>query len=143
VLAHLVLAVLLAQDSSPDSAPTEPPYFQQIDGALATYCADSADDLNAAHTAGEVDPQHAIPFWSRYVKHVLRCAEQQHGINQARLYAAAIDGILNSILYLKPDADEAAQWRKRAYTLIAKALKEAQADPELVTLLERWQDELP
>jgi hypothetical protein len=143
MLPHLVLAVLLAQDSSSDAVPTEAPYFERIERALATYCADSADDRKAAQTAGEVDPQHAIPFWSTYVKHVLRCAEQQHGINQARLYAAAIDGILNSILYLKPDADEAAQWRKRAYALIAKALKEAHTDPELVTLIERWQDELP
>jgi hypothetical protein len=134
----LVLTIILAQTSgSPVLSPETEPAWHEIRAAVTTLCAGADEDQQAAAESGE------LRDWTAYVHHVIRCGDERHGTQQALLYAEAVSQIEGSILYMKPDADEAAIWRRRAVTLVSQALGEAKADPSLVTVLIRLQDRLP
>ena|ERR1700729_3846125 len=125
------------EDAKPLPAPTNPPVFQRIDAAIYANCTGAQSSLAEAHLL------RAVPTWSAYVHLLMRCGDKQKDLIQARIYGGAIAQIVGSILYLKPDADEAAAWRKTAKQLISKGLPEAKADPELVEHFDLWRDMLP
>ena len=113
------------------------PAWQEIRVAVTTLCPEADDEQKAAVDSEEIGD------WAIYVHHVIRCGDQRGGLNQALLYTEAVAQIEGSVLYLKPDADEAASWRRRAQSLISRALPESKHDPSPATLLEKLQDRLP
>ena len=128
---------LPADSVTPLPVATNPPVFQRMEDSVDLHCPGAQDKLSDAHL------MHDVPTWSEYVHFLIRCGEKQNGLAQARIYGMAVSQILGSVLYLKPDADEAAAWRKTAKHLIATARPEAKADQELVDHFNIWLDDLP
>jgi hypothetical protein len=77
----------------------------------------------------------------KYVQYLSGCGDAHAGLNQARIYACAVEVIRDTIPFLSQDA-EAGIWRERAASLISKALPEAKADSDLVKLLLQLRDRL-
>jgi hypothetical protein len=129
----LTIAAVVAQASL--VSPTTDRAWQEVRAAVTDLCPGADDERQAAAHSSEVGD------YAAYVHHVIRCGEQQKDKDQALLFTdSQIEG---SILYSKPDADEAASWRRRAEGLIAKALLQAKLDQSLTALLKQLQDRLP
>lgn len=134
-----MVAVILAQAAVGDPlvSPKTDSAWKHIRAATTTLCPGADADQATMAASQEIGDAAA------YVHHIIRCGDQQKGMDQALLYTEAVSQIEGSILYMKPDADEAATWRHRAQALISKALPEAKTDPSLTALLQQLRDRLP
>lgn len=131
-------ATKLALSPTPIPEPTERPVFTRIDRTVEEIC----PEVLGKRSRAEADSADEISAWSVYVSAVATCGRRQRGITQARIYAEALSGILQSILYLRPDAYGSAAWRKNAAALLKVALPDAAGDPDLVAELRSLQSDL-
>ena len=118
---------------SPLPLPTMPmpAVRQRIDLAVDSKC----DGLPAAQKDwGATD-------WASLARFIMKCGDRQRGLTQARIYAGAVS-IIESILYLMPDAYGSEYWIRTGRRLISEALPNATNDRELVELLNSMRNQL-
>jgi hypothetical protein len=112
------------------------PTVALIDSTMKALCGDSDEAL------AKMNETQTVYARAKYVQFLIRCGAANAGLNQARIYAGAVEIIWETMPNLSLDANEAAVWRERAAPLIFKALPEAKADSDLVKLLLQLRDQL-
>ncbi len=112
------------------------PTDMRINSTVNALCRDADQNL------ARMNETQTAAARAKYVQYLVRCGDAYAGLNQARIYASAIELIRDTMPYFSQDPDQAAIWRERAAPLISKALPEATADPDLVKLLLQLRDRL-
>lgn len=103
------------------------PTDTRIYATVRALCRDSEQNL------ARMNETQTVTAHAKYIHYLIGCGDTYAGLDQARIYASAVELIQSSIWMLDPG--EVSTWRERGTTLISKALPEANADPDLLKLL--------